>query len=134
MTMKKIMLLAAVLIAAGCSRYDVDEILMIREDISLTWKGVEQFVYEPATCQIGFNAERNEFRAHTDNLSEWFVLTCMDMPSEVGDEIEADISWTGVNDTRSMRGLEFQTRKISEDGLIWLWCRSAKIGVTIRKL
>lgn len=130
--MKKIMLLAAMLLAAGCNRYDVEEILLIRDDISLTWKGIEQFVYEPSGCQLGFNAERKEFRAHTDNLSSWFVLSFSAIPTEEGDEIEADISWTGANDTRNMKSLEFQVKKASDDGMLWLWCKSAKIGVTIR--
>ena len=132
--LKNIFLLLLVLSAAGCNRYDVDEILLIRDDISLTWKGVEQFSYNPSDCQIGFNASKNEFRAQTDNLSSWFVITCSSMPVSVDEEIEADIRWTGATDTRSMKGLEFKVKKISEDGMIWLWCKSAKIGVTIKKL
>ncbi len=127
-------MLFIVLTATGCHRYDIDEILISRDDISLTWKGVEQFAYDPATCQMGFNASKNEFRAQADNLSGWFVIRLTETPSAEGDETEADISWTGPSDTRSMKGLEFNVKKVSEDGRIWLWCRSAKIGVTIRKL
>ena len=83
---------------------------------------------------MGFNSSRNEFRAQTDNLSNWFVIRCSVMPVAEGDEIEADISWTGVKDTRSMEGLEFKVKKVSSDGMIWMWCKSAKIGVTIMKL
>ena len=72
--MKRILLLFLALTAIGCNRYDIDEILVSRNDISLTWKGVEQFSYDPATCQMGFNASKNEFRAQTDNLSEWYII------------------------------------------------------------
>ena len=132
--LKNIFLILSILAAAGCNRYDVDEILLVRDDISLTWKGVEQFCYNPADCQMGYNASKNEFRAQADNLSSWFVITCSEMPASEDGEIEADISWTGVTYTRSMKGLEFKVKKMSGDGMIWLWCKSAKIGVTIKKL
>lgn len=134
MLMKRIFLLVLALAAVSCNRFDVEEILLIRDDVSLTWKGVEQFSYDPANCQIGYNASRNEFRAQTDNLSSWFVIRCYDMPVAEGDEIEADITWTGAKDTRDMKGLEFKVKKTSDNGMIWLWCKSAKLGVTIMKL
>ena len=132
--MKRIfIMMVAVMSLAGC-RYDIDEILLMREDVSLTWKGEEQFVYDPASCQMGFNASRKEFRVQTDNLSSWFVINFSDIPASEGDEIEADISWTGTTDTRSMKALKFKVEKVSSDGMIWMWCRSAKIGVTFMKL
>lgn len=134
MAMRKIFVLILALAAVSCNRFDVEEILLIRDDVSLTWKGEEQFSYNPASCQLGFNASRNEFRAQTDNLSSWFVIRCYEMPVAEGEEIEADISWTGRSDTRNMKGLEFKVKRISDDGMIWLWCKSAKIGVTIMKL
>lgn len=132
--MRKVLILVFALAAVGCNRFDIDEILLVRDDISLTWKGEEQFIYDPASCQMGFNASKNEFRAQSDNLSSWFVISCSEMPSSEGDEVRADISWTGAADTRSMKGLEFKVEKVSSEGMIWLWCRSAKIGVTMMKL
>lgn len=132
--MKKMIFLVLALTAVSCNRFDVDEILLIRNDVSLTWKGEEQFSHDPALCQMGFNASRNEFRAQTDNLSSWFVIRCSEMPAAEGDEIEADVSWTGAKDTRSMKGLEFKVKKVTSDGMIWMWCKSAKIGVTMKKL
>ena len=51
---------------SGCI-YDIDEILLQREDISMTVKGAEQFVYDPVTCQLGYNEAENEFRVLDDN-------------------------------------------------------------------
>ena len=132
--MKKLLMLILVFAAVSCNRFDMDEILLLRNDVSLTWKGEEQFSNAPVLCQMGFNASRNEFRAQTDNLSSWFVIRCSEMPIAEGDEIEADISWTGAKDTRSMKALKFKVEKVSSDGMIWMWCRSAKIGVTFMKL
>lgn len=132
--MKQTLLLTLVVLMTGCVRYDIEEILTGRDDISLTWKGVEQFSHDPASCQTGFNAAKNEFRAQTDNLSAWFVIRCSQMPVSEGDEIEADLSWTGPTNNKTMKGLDFKVKKVSGDGMIWLWCRSAKIGVTIKRL
>ena len=132
--MKKIFAVCLILAVTGCVRYDIEEILTSRDEVSLTWKGTEQFVYDPATCQMSFNVAGNEFRAQKDNLSGWFVLKCSELPVNEGDEIEADISWTGISDNRTMKNLEFKVRKTSEDGMIWLWSKSSKIGVTIRRL
>lgn len=132
--MKKIFAVCLILAVTGCVRYDIEEILTSRDEVSLTWKGTEQFVYDPATCQMSFNAAGNEFRAQKDNLSGWFVLKCSELPVNEGDEIEADISWTGISDNRTMKNLEFKVRKTSEDGMIWLWSKSSKIGVTIRRI
>ena len=127
-------ILLLVFSVTGCVGYDIEEILTGRDDVSLTWRGEDQFRYDPATCQMGYNSERNEFRAQTDNLSSWFVFRCTVWPTVEDEDIEADVSWTGQTDTRTMKGLEFKVEKISKDGMIWLWCKSAKIGVTIMKL
>ena len=37
--MKKIIILVLALTAVSCNRFDVDEILLLRKDVSLTWKG-----------------------------------------------------------------------------------------------
>ena len=51
--MRKTLLFAILLVCmTGCRRYDIDEILLQREDISLTVKGLDMLVYDPATFQI----------------------------------------------------------------------------------
>ena len=37
--MKRIFLLILAFAAGSCNRFDVDEILLLRIDVSLTWKG-----------------------------------------------------------------------------------------------
>ena len=43
---------------SGCNPYDVEEILISREDVSLTIKGEPIFVYNDGTCQVAYNADR----------------------------------------------------------------------------
>ena len=52
----------------GCRRFDVDEILLERDDLSLTVKGELMFSYDPLTCQTSQNVTENEYRLFDDDL------------------------------------------------------------------
>ena len=133
--MKKFIIL--ILVAAGlisCSRYDIEEILLQRDDISLTVKGLDQIAYKSETFQIGYDEKNNTFRVFDDNLAHWFVLSCSERPASEGQELQADISWTTPSATRSKKGLDFRVEKTGSDGYIWLWCKDEAIGVVVREL
>lgn len=133
--MKKILLIiSAILCLAGCNRYDIDEILLQREDISLTVKGADMIVYDPATFQAGYNGQKNEFRIFDDNLGNWFTFRCSERPSTEGQRVKADLKWTTPNTTRSRKGLSFRVEKTDSRGYIWLWCEEEAIGVVVREL
>ena len=132
--MKRILLLLTVLITVSGCIYDIDEILLQREDISMTVKGAEQFVYDPVTCQLGYNEAENEFRVLDDNLGHWFIVKCSSRPTTPGQEIRADLTWTTADNIRKKKGLKFTVKKTRPDGLIWMWCKSDKIGVTVKEI
>lgn len=132
--MKRIILLLAAAMAVSCVRYNIDEILLQRTDVSLTWKGVLQMSYDPQTCQLGYNDAANEYRVYDDNLGYWFIITCGEKPSFEGQELRADVEWTTDNDTKIERGVEFKVEKTSRDGQIWLCSKSKKIGAVIQQL
>lgn len=133
--MKRLILIATIVItAAGCNRYDIDEILLQREDISLTIKGNEVFSYDPDTCQLGYNDESNEFRSFDDNAGHWFKIRCSASPDTEGQIIKATLDYTTTNDNKSLRDIEMTVKKISKDGRIWLWNDSRKIGAVIKRL
>ena len=133
--MKRLILILAVLAGlTGCIRYDIEEILLLREDISLTVKGVDQVSYSPETFQIGHDADNNIFRVFDDDLANWFVLTCDERPVTEGQEVTAELSWTASNTTRSRSGLLFRVEKTGPDGYIWLWCKNEAIGIVVREL
>lgn len=127
-------LLIGILCLAGCQEYDIDEILLQREEISLTVRGTEVLVYDPATFQLGFNGQTNEFRIFSDDLGNWFSLKCESRPSAVGESVKGDIKWTSTNTTRSKNGVTFHVEKTDSDGHIWLWCKEEAIGVVVREL
>lgn len=118
----------------GCRCFDIDEILLEREDLSLTVKGELQFSYDPLTCQIGQNVTENEYRIYDDILSNWLIVKCDEKPTHEGQKFQATISWTTSDDVRKENDLEFEVHKIDSKGKIWMWNNSKDIGVVIQEL
>ena len=127
-------MLASLLALTGCKCYDVDVILLEREDLSLTVKGELQYSYDPLTCQIGQNVTENEYRIYDDALSNWLIVKCSEKPTHEGQELNATISWTTADDIRKENDLEFEVHKIDSKGKIWMWNNSKDIGVVIQEL
>lgn len=131
---KATLIILAALLLPGCRIYDIEEILLKREDISLTIRGEEMLVYDEETFQLGYNSEKNEFRVFDDNLANWFVLRCSERPSTEGQKLKADLSWTSDDTIRNRKGLAFTVEKTGPGGFLWLWCETEAAGVVIREL
>jgi hypothetical protein len=135
--MKKILkymaVLAAVLLMGSCMQYDVTEVLLSRNDISLTVKGNPVFVYQSDNCQVAYNTKRNEYQAMNDDGSEYYVLRAYQTLSSLGQEFSADLRYTESGKEKSEKDLTFRIEKISNsEGLVWLWCSSDNIGLVIK--
>jgi len=118
----------------GCKEYNVEEILLLREDISLTVKGETVISYDASDFQMGFNSKRNEFRVHDDLMANFFILSCSEIPTSEGQTIHVDMTWTGKTKTYTETDLKFSVEKVDDSGLIWLWNSSDKIGVVIKDI
>lgn len=119
---------------SSCDRFQPEELLLPKSDISLTIKGEDQIRYDQKTWQLGHNAEKNEFRAVNDKLTDWMILRCNATPSTVGQSVTAYLEYTTSNDTKKINGLTFTVEKTSPEGLIWLWNDDKKIGVVVKDL
>lgn len=117
---------------AGCNRVEPEEVLLTREDISLTIKGTDQVSFNRNDFQLGFNDQRNEFRVVNDRLAQWFVLQCSATPVHEGQEITGTLEYTTDTVPKRLDNLSFIVQKISDDGLIWLWNSSRKIGIVVK--
>lgn len=122
------------MIMAGCKGYDIEEILLSREDISLTQKGKLLFSHDVTTCQLGYSRGRNEFRVYDDDLANFFIVRCHVRPDTEGQTLKADLTWTTETNTKTAKGLDFKVQKTGADGHIWMWCDSEKIGVVVKEL
>lgn len=118
----------------GCVGPQPDEILLPRTEISLTIKGEAAMEFIPATCQIGYNSERNEFRLVDNNLSDWVIFRSDAAPTDVGQKVKASLEYTSQNSVKTLRDLTFSVEKTSPEGLVWLWNKDKKIGIIIKVL
>ena len=127
------MLLMAVS-SGSCVKYDIDEILLEREGLSLTWKGEDQVDYDPLTWQAGCNVKKGEYRVHDDSMANYFAVKCSERPVMEGQDITADVVWTMRATIKRYEGIRMTVRKVDPDGRIWLWSRSQQIGVVIKEI
>lgn len=125
--------LAALLLAGSCTQYDVAEVLLSRDDVSLTVAGNPVFVYNPDKCQLAYNLEKNEYRALDDDGTKYFVIRADQNLSSLGQELTAELRYTVSGKEKVEKDLVFKIEKISNaEGLVWLWCSSKNIGAVIR--
>ena len=130
-----IIILAFTLLLAGCtSKNELAEALLESQDISITWKGDVQVSYDPETFQLGYNSASHEYRVYDDRLADWFTLRCDEIPTQEGQSITADVTWTGERSPKVFNEEPFTVRKVSEDGRVWLWSSKNKIGIIIKHI
>ncbi|MGN0189017.1 MAG: hypothetical protein ACI395_05830, partial [Candidatus Cryptobacteroides sp.] len=102
--MKKTYIISAVLglfLAAGCvdNSMKQDEFVSTADGISLTINGKTVMSYQSGKHQCGFNDKDATFRISDDNFSNFFVVDCKGkVPGEVGETIEASLTYTTDND------------------------------------
>ena len=118
----------------GCTPEESENKLLEYGEISLIWKDQAQVIFNEDTGQIGYNDQRHEYRVYDDKLADWFVVRCSEEPTEEGQTLSADVSWTGANSPKTFKGLSFSVKKTSPEGLIWLWNESEKIGIILKNI
>ena len=127
-------ILLGLLTLTGCTFYSMEDILLRESEISLSWRGEQQVVYIPSEFQLAFNDRDNEFRVYSDRLGEWFTVKCSEKPSAEGQLLKADVSWTASKSTKQLKSLDMKVEKTDEEGLIWLWNSSHRVGIIIKDI
>ena len=131
--MKRILIiLAAGMMAASCTPYDIEEILLDRSDISVTMRGKEIYSFNPDKAQICFNEARNEYIIFDEDFLNRVAIVWNEKPANSGQKVVMDLDWGTKTSFKKKRGLEFEVKRIDGDGMVWLWNSSDKIGVTIK--
>ena len=121
-------------LATGCLPYDIDEILLTRDDISITQKGELLMSYDPLTCQMSHDKATGTFMVFDDKIADWFIISCATWPDTEGQEVTADVTWTTSKNTKTEKELNFKVEKIDAQGQIWMWNKSKSIGIVIKNL
>ena len=122
----------AVLTLDACAEYDINEVLLVRDDVSLTLRGKPQYVFAADNGQMATNADRTIYRYMTDDLMNWLEVKCQSKPGGVGEKIIADIKWKSKISSGEENNLEFEIKQTDGSGMIWLWNKSNNIGLVIR--
>lgn len=121
------------LLPASCSDERMRNAFCEDEEIRLMVGGDIPFVYDPGTCQLAFSRELREFRAHTDNMSDFYAVTFSEVPSTIGQRVAADLIWTTQTEVLRRKNLTLEVVRI-EGEQFWLWSETGRIGLTIRIL
>lgn len=129
---KALFILLVGVMSVGCVKYDVEEILLVRSDISLTMKGNDIYSFNPDKAQIGYNSELNEYRMFDEDFQNWVSMIWSEKPVSEGQVILINLEWDTRESARKKTGLEFEVRKTDGSGMVWLWNSSDKIGLAIK--
>ena len=118
--------------AVSCRGPQMDEVLLESDDVLLKVNSTVVFSLAECDGQIGFCADRKTFRAGTDDMSEYFVLRCSELPSEEGQDLSAELRWTTATGIQQ-RIIKMKVQQI-KGGTIWLWAAQDKIAVIVKEL
>ena len=125
--------LLLLLALAGCRDDRLRSAFVEREGVRLLVGGTIAFTYEPNTCQMAFSRDLKEFRAHTDNMSDFFVADFSEVPSELGQRLSADLVWTTEREVLTRKNLTLEVVR-NEGEEFWLWSTTGRIGLTVKIL
>lgn len=126
-------LITVLLLASSCNGTHEITNFSNTDAVRLEVAGITQFYYDPLTCQMAFNRERGEFRVHTDSMSDYFLVKLSEIPTETGQEVTGDITWTTVNDLMTRQNITLILINSQGDKL-WFWNANYRIGAEVRIL
>ena len=129
--MKKYLLLFLFCLSvSSCTGRRVDPDFIASGDVRLSSRGETAFLYDEIHCQMAFNQARGEFRAFTDNLSDYYYIHMYELPSSEGQTIKADLEWTTYSTIEIRKGIALKVVKLEGD-TIWLWNGAQQLALTV---
>ena len=128
-----IIILAALALTGCKEKVEMDLDMYNTEQVSLMVKGKKVFTFSEDNGQLGFNRTLRQFRASNDDMSDYFVLTCSELPRQEGQEIRAELK-RGSGSHKSTSNIVFKVEKYDDTGLVWLWNATDKTGAVVKIL
>lgn len=127
--------LSSLLLLSGCrgAEMRMRSAFVEHNELCLMVGGDIPFVYDPLDCQFSFSRDRREFRAHTDNMSDFYAVTLSDIPTQTGEVVTGDLVWTTQRDVLSRKNLTLEVVRV-EGEQFWLWSHAGRIGLMLRIL
>lgn len=125
--------LAIAVLLCGCNDSRKRNAFVENNDIRLQIGSTLQFRYDPLTCQLAFSRDRREFRAQTDNTSDYYSIVLSEIPANIGQRVSGNLTWTTETDILTRDDLDLEVLRIEGDQ-VWLWSSSGRTGVMIKLL
>ena len=125
--------LAIAVLLCGCNDSRKRNAFVENNDIRLQIGSTVQFRYDPLTCQLAFSRDRREFRAQTDNTSDYYSIVLSEVPANIGQRVSGNLTWTTETDILTRDDLDLEVLRIEGDQ-VWLWSSSGRTGVMIKLL
>lgn len=127
-------LLALLVLPVGCEPQTVYTPEFLTDSTLRMEVGKQEILTNnPITCQTALNLHRCEFRMHTDNMSEYFIIRFSSMPSEEGESVTVEsLVWTNPSGTdQTRKNITLEVVKLEGD-IAWLWNSRESIRMTVR--
>lgn len=127
-------IILALLSLSSCNDTEPDPIILSDGTPQISVRNTVRFIYDEASCQLGFNREKAEFRIQTDNTSGYVIVDLDRMPNAVGEKVTAEsIQWTTYDDLEIRKNIVLEVLKLEDDN-IWMWNARERIAVVVRIL
>ena len=110
---------------------EMDPGFVASDGIRIEVRGREVFAYDEATCQLGYDSAAGDFRVHTDNMSDFFVVTLPVLPSAEGQTVTGSVRWATAAESGRRDDISLEVVRL-DAGTIWLWAPLSRIAVTVR--
>ena len=125
----------SLLFLTGCRRDEpVDEDFLSGNDIELKVGSSVIHRFDPNTWQLSFSKDKLSYRVFDDKMSEYYQLTCSQLPLEKDQKLKGTVTWTTPRSTTTKKDLDFTVVKTDSQGTIWLWNGKEKIGISVRTI
>lgn len=122
------------IMAGGCTQGTTSLSTFTKDStVRLELDGQKIFVFNENTCQLSYNENHCTFRAHTDTMLDFFTVRLDHIPSNMGEEVTADISWNTTYGERAKNNITLNVQRIWGD-VIWLCDASQHTAVVVRTL
>lgn len=124
-------IILSLVLSVSCGQNKLMNVFSENDTVRLQVGRTEHFIYDANFCQMAFNRDKMQFRAQTDNTSDYFVVNFYSVPYELAQVVRADITWTTEFEVLKRNNLTFEVIKV-EGEKVWLWSSSSRIGVCLR--
>lgn len=132
-SVRPLLFLLLAVLAGACTGQRMRNAFEESDAFRLMVGGQIMFEYEPNSCQLAFSRTDKEFRAHTDNMSDFYIVRFDEVPASQGQRVTAELTWTTEREVLTRKNITLVVVR-DEGDQFWLWSNASRIGLVVRVL